>query len=856
MKRLVVFVLILALALPLVPAAAQEDTCGSAPPSTLVGEEHAQAVAGQIVPVFDAVNGTSIGQLAGFTDPIYLREGPVCGGDVWWWQATAGDYYSDWMPETVNGIPVMEPYRFVPEPPVAWGIPTTPPVSIDRDVPLPAVQPGGNPQIIGYAPWDWAATLEGSWYEAPDPMLLRLPEAYAGDLPVPPVDLDQVHFVQDANLNPQQLALLAQNGFVVVPGGIPYFSDVYRGSEWSHSNGRGDFITTDALLNALYLVYQNTLMFLEMDSFYADVTSFVGAGYQAAEAQLRQAAGTPLETPARNAALYYAVALMLLAEGESSYSVGGFGEPGFQEGDLLPSHILKYADPDLLAQAQETVDMANAAEGRLKVPMLENLEEDFSQYKPRSYYAGNPLLEAYFRGMMWLGRITFRTNSNLDTLTGLLALRALVNAPGAYDNWHNVSDTLAFLVGPMDDFSPVEYLPLAEQVFGAGMPLDALADSANLAAFLAETQKLPGPRVNTIPLPIGITAEEVDAYTRGFRLFGQRFTLDGLVMQQLIYPEVGTAVLSRALPLGLDVAAALGSDVAYGLADDAGATAYEGYTDHMVALRTEVGGMDGDAWLENLYGGWLWALQPLLVRDPALVPPMMQTEAWKRKDIHTTLGSWTELKHATLLYVKQPTGGLGGGGSIPPVISTSIVEPNPLVFARIAIVASTLERGITARGFIRQLPGTSITTLRNAMNSLAVLAAQLAEIARKEVAGEPVSHDELYWMQENFDSALWHIRYEAEFWVTDPPQTVALVADVASNPNAGAVLEEAIGPVDLIYVIANGPNGLHLTRGGVYSYYEFVLPIDQRLTDDDWRAMVDSGNIPPRPDWVSLFFSE
>ena len=41
------------------------------------------------------------------------------------------------------------------------------------------------------------------------------------------------------------------------------------------------------------------------------------------------------------------------------------------------------------------------------MPVLEDYEEDFSQYKPRSYYAGNPLLESYFRAMMWMGRITF-----------------------------------------------------------------------------------------------------------------------------------------------------------------------------------------------------------------------------------------------------------------------------------------------------------------------------------------------------------------------------------------------------------------------------------------------------------------
>src|SRR5690606_39248585 len=118
-------------------------------------------------------------------------------------------------------------------------------------------------------------------------------------------------------------------------------------------------------------------------------------------------------------------------------------------GDLVPSQVLAGADPALLAEAQPLVDLIRQAEGRAKVPFLEDFEEDFSQYKPRSYYAGNPLLEAYFRAMMWLGRITFTVRSQTDTQAGLLVLRALVNGQNAFPNWQAVAETLTFLVGPV-----------------------------------------------------------------------------------------------------------------------------------------------------------------------------------------------------------------------------------------------------------------------------------------------------------------------------------------------------------------------------------------------------------------------
>ncbi|WP_119069652.1 DUF3160 domain-containing protein [Aggregatilinea lenta] len=850
MKRVLILMLILSLIVPLVPAAAQDD-CAGEPQLEL--NRHGVVLPGNTVALYtEPGSATVAGELPAGT-MFQAIQGPQCAGGAWWWMITDGmDYWDVWLPETVDGVAVVAPYQFTPPTPAALNVPMQDPAISSPDVPLPAVTPAeGAPSLEGgFAQgWDWAAFLVDKWQQPPDPLAMVLPDEYMGDLPVPPVNLNDVHFVTDANLSADQLALLAQNGFVVVPGSFQQFDDAYRAESWDHTTGHADFITTDTLLHSLFLVYQNTLMFLEMGPFYREVSSTVTASYEAAEAQWIEAAGTPLEDAARNAAIYYAVPLMLLAQGEPGYTAG------FDEGDTIPSQTLANADASIIAAAQPIVDLIVAAEGRLDVPILADYTEDFSQYRPRSYYAGNPLLESYFRAMMWMGRITFLANDDADTRTGLMVQRALSNS-GALADWRDVSDTLAFLVGPVDDLSPADTLPLAESIYGAGLPLDALASDANLAAYRDALKTLPGPRVNSVVLPQGVEADQVDELTRGMRLFGQRFTLDAYIMQQLIYPEVGTQDNSRTLPLALDVAAALGSDIAYALADDAGAADYEHYTDNMAALRDEVNAIAPDNWMETLYGGWLWALQPLLVRDPALTPPMMQTDAWKRKDINSALGSWVEMKHATLLYAEQAMGGLGGGGMEPPITSYSGVEPNPQVFARIAVLAVTLQQGLDARGYFDGDYTSPMPSINSALTSLSLLSAQLAEMARKEVAGEPLSYEEQYFLQENFVGALWNIRYTIEEWITNPPETVALVADVASNPDANLALEEAIGSVDTIYVVTNSPFGLQLTRGGVYSTYEFTVPIDERMTDDEWRAMVAQGTTPNRPAWTDLYLGQ
>ncbi len=86
-------------------------------------------------------------------------------------------------------------------------------------------------------------------------------------------------------------------------------------------------------------------------------------------------------------------------------------------------------------------------------------------------------------------------------------------------------------------------------------------------------------------------------------------------------------------------------------------------------------------------------------------------------------------------------------------------------------------------------------------------------------------------------------------------QKAALIADVATGPDTTgnlAALEEAIGQPTMIYVVLPG-QPTRLGVGAVYSYYEFPVPVANRLTDEQWQALVEAGTNPPAPDWTKLF---
>jgi hypothetical protein len=74
---------------------------------------------------------------------------------------------------------------------------------------------------------------------------------------------------------------------------------------------------------------------------------------------------------------------------------------------------------------------------------------------------------------------------------------------------------------------------------------------------------------------------------------------------------------------------------------------------------------------------------------------------------------------------------------------------------------------------------------------------------------------------------------------------------VHTDSNTEQVLEEGVGYVDLIVVAYKLPDGRILVGAGpVMSYYEFKQPMDDRLTDEAWRELLDS-NPPERPEWAS-----
>ena len=388
--------------------------------------------------------------------------------------------------------------------------------------------------------------------------------------------------------------------------------------------------------------------------------------------------GTSLETESEQALAYLSVALKLF-------------DP---EAEI---------DPSVADVVSQQVAQIMAAGGKAHSVLFPDFEDDYGAYKPVGHYAGDPELEAYFRGMTWFGRVHFRLvdpedpdfiPSRLPLIVTLALRRAQVDERPASDVWRNLYQTLNFVIGPSDDAGPLEYAALMDAVYGNNPQPQDVADEAHWQDFLSRTDQLPAPQINSLFVSSTIDLQP----EKGWRFMGQRFTLDGVIFQNLIFDKVqersdGTR---REFPSGLDVMAAFGSAPALKSLDDSGAMTFPNYLDQLTKMQQAVKAQPEQQWLGRFYDGWLYSFLPVLSAKDAAFPAYMQTAAWGYKDLNAALGSWAELKHDTILYTKMPEGAGGGG---PPTSSPapSYVEPNPDAFFRMAHMALSLSNGLQSR---------------------------------------------------------------------------------------------------------------------------------------------------------------
>jgi hypothetical protein len=295
---------------------------------------------------------------------------------------------------------------------------------------------------------------------------------------------------------------------------------------------------------------------------------------------------------------------------------------------------------------------------------------DFTRYAPRGFYDRSPRMQRYFRAVSWLQSVPFRVKKDEEFLAALLLGRALGHALGEEVRWRGIErvflDTWAELLPGRDDLDLRELMAAAWSWHSFDLSDDGAWAARREGVLELQFQKS-GPLINDqVRLPPLITDRAGEPQ---YRILPAAALPDAVMFQKTSHlPKIR----EQRYPHTLEVAAALGSSLAG------------------EQLRKELPAKvwnevePGIRWMAqrerstSLYDEYLGCLRELVdVSDPS-APAFMRGEAWRRKSCQTVLASWAQMRHTLLLQAKLNVV-FGAGTNAPP----GFVEPEPEFFRRL-----------------------------------------------------------------------------------------------------------------------------------------------------------------------------
>jgi hypothetical protein len=657
----------------------------------------------------------------------------------------------------------------------------------------------------------------------------------------------------DFRLKPEELAKFKENGFVVSErmGAASCTDMFYR----IYKRDLPVFVSADAVLHAWHRSYDEILVEIETALLMPALDDIL-AGMSAKVPEARRAYGDTLcGASIADADCFLTVARSLLA------------------GKKVPS---------VLGQDERVVATLQACAGwqLLDFELFGKQRRlDFSQFKPRGHYEKSEELRRYFQAMMWCGRIDLRVAGNPQEsspgqLAAAIVFHDLLQRAGKFERWRQFDHMIRTFVGKADSMT---FGQMSELLRAAAVKTPAdVKDETTLAALQRRielskfgAQEIRGDVFDTDP-----HNPEKFVLPRSFTFLGQRFAVDSWVTAKVVFDDVrwNSEAVMRRVPSCLDVAfAAFANDhivptLVERLNNPAGRKFRDGlnYQHNLAAARQVIDAKPATLWQESLYTGWLGSLRELSKpTTDAKYPETMRTQAWAMKTLNTQLASWTQLRHDSILYVKQSY-------TARPLCHypAGYVEPVPHFWASMEQTARRAAALIDKTPYPQPgLQKKHAAFLRNFEGKMTAL----RSIAEKELEQKELTKDETKFLEDVVEMG--HVRigsgsmpgyvgwYPGLFYLggEDSKKWDALVADIHTNPPApivldpGCVVHQGVGSVDLLIVAIDSGRDRMIYAGPVLSHYEFEMSGVARKTDAEWKADLTSGIMPPRPEWTRAY---
>jgi len=707
-----------------------------------------------------------------------------------------------------------------------------------------------------------------------------------------PAEYSWEEIIREKDLSDVQISALRRNGILVTDEAYKQIFTAYI------LLINPVFITSDSLLNAYHVLYEESVFRLEseMASRLPDILRHIMDNI---ENVLQKCEGDPelLARAGRLARLVPGIALRLIDD----------------------SFHLKQEDLDAILEKEvEKIVQADGIgrPGWHSESDVSALRLDYSRHKPRGFYTRTEDLSRYFRAVSWLQSIPFRIKKD-EELAAVAMLSECLDSK-TFTDPVKLSDTRSFfqayrkMIGVCDD-SDLNFLFDMSQDFTRWDSNDY--DFREWRDYIVKKamQTNRRPLINDqIRFPPDDSSE---AWEPDVRIISAYRTPSAILFQR----TTDIRRFMRDYPEGLEVAAALGSPFARNNIHGSQRSEILKETE---SCRAHFQG-------KSLYYDYLDALKTLLDPPDLDGPDFMKREAWQLKSCNTVLAGWAQLCHTWILQSKQAVRYLSDA-----MLPVGFVEPEPDFFSKMADLAektrlflresNALKPDYTQvlralsnyrSGLLKEQSGLSedysvlsdearmdtgihymlsemnpvkrergsdayfqksvewidtlIADVKNGrvsdhpalesvckeynhdLNDLWIrfekLSRRLEVIALKQLRGSYLNDSDAAFIK-SYGKELAEIMLYRDSARSHPRDDAPRIVDVFYNPLKKGYLQVGVCRARKLYVLYPWKGKRILCEGAIMPYYEFVS--GTRLTDEEWRKILDSDQRPPIPKWM------
>jgi hypothetical protein len=517
---------------------------------------------------------------------------------------------------------------------------------------------------------------------------------------------------------------------------------------------------------------------------------------------------------------------------------------------------------------------------------------DYRAFTPRGRQAADSRSRAYYRAMIWLGRLGWDSASEsglADAMNCALAMSFSASSPeaaagpppaetplpapaNALEAWARVMELSAFFGGYPESPSYQEWLPfLMKEAAVPEFTADTSADARVLAGVRVDSDSLTITRAHFRDLPWPKSG-------RVLSIFPARTALTRVIVQSLTQPDAQPT--SRRIFSSLWLPVVLGQKYARDLlprqlaltlgGGPGGPDAEKQNREREAALKRQLDELAGilqntpeKDWFSSLRSAWLELFFSLAGEYDANYPLYMRSDAFPTLRLAGILGGLTELRHdpgppppsRPPLQAEKKRAALE---EVPAPLVKGFIEPDPPFWRKMSRLVRHMMAGYQKYGlFPEDLE--EYGALRRFSRRLE----RCAALAEKELSGEALSEYDYEFIR--LFTLDWMAAPVGGHQAPGSPESArsALVVPVQALPPAaeggrGAVIYEANADPAVILVLVGNEDSPRLTVGLVYNHFEFAAPFGHELDDALWRQAVYAGGdgsgegprgLPPRNFW-------